>query len=238
MATDALRSKLIDAGRILAGEGQGDYVAGHVSVRTPDEPNRILMKPANIGLDEMTEDNIVTIDLDGEKIAGTAKRHSEVYIHTEIMRARPDVQAVIHTHAMHAVVFSSLGRPLLPVGNDGTFFCDNLPIFAETTDLIVTPARGRAVAACLGPSFALILRNHGIAAAGRSLEEAVWWALKLERACHAQLLAEAAGGPRLVGSPEDAKAKGAWANRTELHESVFGYLSRRYAPRPEAKRGG
>jgi L-fuculose-phosphate aldolase len=150
VATDALRTKLIEAGRVLAGEGQGDYVAGHVTVRSPDDPGRILMKPANIGLDEITLDNIVEVDLDGEKVAGTAKRHSEVFIHTEIMRARPDVQAVIHTHAMHAVVFSSLGRPLLPVGNDGTFFVDNLPVFAETTDLIIDRARGRAVAACLG----------------------------------------------------------------------------------------
>jgi L-fuculose-phosphate aldolase len=170
------------------------------------------------------------VNLEGEKLGGAAKRHSEVFIHTEIMRARPDVQSVVHTHAMHAVVFSSLGRELLAVGNDGTFFAGNLPIFDETTDLITTQVRGRAVAARLGPSMALILRNHGIATAGRTIEEAVWWALKLERACHAQLLAEAAGGPKLVGSTEDIKAKGAWANRTELHESVFAYLSRRYAP--------
>jgi L-fuculose-phosphate aldolase len=229
--TDVLRQKLIEAGRVLAGEGQGDYVAGHVTVRSPEEPNRILMKPANVGLDEITPDNIVTVNLDGEKIDGTPKRHSEVFIHTEIMRARPEVQAVIHTHAMHAVVFSSLGRELLPVGNDGIFFAGNLPIFAETTDLITTQARGRAVATCLGSSMALILRNHGIATAGRTIEEAVWWALKLERACHAQLMAEAVGGPKLVGSAEDTKAKGAWANRTELHESVFAYLSRRYTPK-------
>jgi L-ribulose-5-phosphate 4-epimerase len=229
VSADLLREKLIQAGRVLAGEGQGDYVAGHVTVRSPDEPNVIFMKPANVGLDEITRETIVTVNLEGEKIAGAPKRHSEVFIHTEIMRARPDVQSVIHTHAMHAVVFSSLGKTLLPVGNDGTFFVDNLPIFDESTDLITSQARGRVVATRLGSSMALILRNHGIATAGRTIEEAVWWALKLERACQAQLLAESAGGPKLLGNFEDTKAKGAWANRTELHESVFAYLSRKYA---------
>lgn len=226
--SETLRRKLIDAGRILAGEGQGDYVAGHVTVRDLAAPGTIYMKPANVGLDEITPEGIVTVDLEGKKTAGERKRHNEVYIHTEIMRARPEVAAVVHTHALHAVVFSSLGQPLLPVSNEGTFFHAGLPVFAETTDLITTPERGKAVARTLGEHPVVLLRNHGIATAGRTIEEAVWWALKVERACRAQLMALAAGGPRLFCEPDDTRAKSAWANRTELHEAVFGYLGRRY----------
>src|SRR5437764_8022948 len=143
---NSLKRLLADAGRVLAHEGQGDYVAGHVSLRLPDSPDRFLMKPAGIGLEEMTADNIITVDLDGNKVEGEAGRHNEVFIHSEVLRARPDCNAVIHTHAVYAVVFSSLGKPLLPVSNDGAFFAGGLPVFSETTELIINQARGKAVA--------------------------------------------------------------------------------------------
>jgi L-fuculose-phosphate aldolase len=224
--TEALRKKLTNAGRVLASQDQGDFVAGHVSVRLLDDPHRFLMKPATIGLDEMTPDNIITVDLDGRKIGGTMPRHNEVFIHSEVLRARTDVQAVVHTHAPHAVAFSSLGRELVPVNNEAGYFYRKLPIFSETTDLIVTPERGKAVARCLGPHGAAILRNHGIVAAGRSIEEAVWIALKLERACRVQLLAEWAGGPKLVAEGEDLEQKNRRGSRGDLYTNVFNYLVR------------
>jgi L-fuculose-phosphate aldolase len=224
----ALRERLVDAGRVLALEGQGDYVAGHISVRLPDQPGRFLMKPAGIGIEEMRPDNIITVDLGGRKVDGTMPRHNEVFIHSEVLRARPDVNAVVHTHPIHAVAFSSLGKPLLAVGNDASMFVDNLPIFSETTDLIIDQPRGMAVARCLGRSPALILRNHGIVTAAASIEEAVWVALKLEKACQTQLLAEAAGGPKLVVQGDDLAKKARRSNRGDLHVNVFDYLVRRW----------
>ena len=222
----SLRALLADAGRVLAHEGQGDYVAGHVSLRLPDQPNRFLMKPAGIGLEEMTDENIITVDIEGNKVAGAAERHNEVFIHSEVLRARPDVQAVVHTHAVYAVVFSSLGKPLQAVSNDGAFFANGLPVFSETTELIITKARGSAVARTLGNYGALILRNHGIVTAATTMEEAVWLALKLNQACHIQMMAEWAGGPNLVGEPGEAKAKGAYANRPDIHVNAFNYVLR------------
>ena len=221
------REKLVHAGRILESEGQGDYCMGHATLRLPDAPDRTLMKPGGgMGLEEMTPENIITINLDGEKIAGAHARHNEVFIHSEIMRLRPDVQAVVHTHAPHAVVFSSLGQALQPVGHPGSAFFDALPVFAETTDLIVTPALGQAVARCLGDKQALLLRNHGIVTAGRSIEEAIWLAIMLEKACWMQLVADAAGGAKLVTSPAEARAKQK-INRLENHVNLLNYLVRR-----------
>lgn len=227
--TDALRVKLADAGRVLAMEGHGDYVAGHISVRLPGEPDRFLMKPAGIGIEEMRPDNIITVDLEGRKTDGAMPRHNEVYIHSEVLRARGDVHCVIHSHPMHAVAFSSLGKPLAAVGNSGGYFADGrLPVFSETTDLIVSAERGRAVARCLGGNTALILRNHGIVATGGSIEEAVWTAIKLEKACQLQLLAESAGGPKLLAEGEDLMKKRQRGNRPDLHANTFGYLVRKW----------
>jgi len=227
--TDQLRQMLADAGRVLAMEGHGDYVAGHISVRLPGDAGRFLMKPAGIGIEEMRPDNIITVDIEGRKVDGTMPRHNEVFIHSEVMRARSDVQCVIHSHPMHAVAFSSLDRPLVAVGNSSGYFADGrLPIFSETTDLIISQERGNAVARCLGKNDALILRNHGIVATGGSVEEAVWTAVKLERACQLQLLAEAAGGPKLVAEGEDLGKKRSRGNRPDLHKNTFGYLLRRW----------
>ncbi len=132
MAEDALREKLVDAGRVLVSEDQGDYVAGHVTARLPGGDGRFLMKPAGIGLEEMTPDNIITVDAEGERVGGAMPRHNEVFIHSEILRVRSDIVAVVHTHPAHAVAFSSLGRPLLPVGNDGSFYFENLPAGSYT----------------------------------------------------------------------------------------------------------
>ena len=223
---EALRRKLINAGRVLADQGQGDFVAGHVSVRLPEHKANFLMKPAAIGLEEMSPASIITVDLDGHKVGGPQPRHNEVFIHSEILRARSDVQAVVHTHAFHAVAFSSLGRELAPISNDAGFFYKKLPVFSETTDLIVTPERGRAVAKCLGENSAVLLRNHGIVTVGRSLEEAVWVAVRLERACKCQLMVEAAGGPKLLVDLDALERKNIRGTRPDNYNNVFAYLVR------------
>lgn len=226
--TDTLREKLINAGRVLVDEGQGDYVWGHISARLPDGSGRFLMKPGCIGLEELDADNIITVNIEGEKVAGAWPRHNEVYIHSEVMRARPDINAVLHTHPEHAIAFSSLGKPLAAMSNDGTMFSAGVPVFAETTDLITDQPRGQAVAKCLGAGNALILRNHGIVTAGRSIEEAVFLAIKLERACRIQLLAESAGGPKLFVKDDELKTKRTRTNRSDSQGNAFSYLVRRW----------
>jgi L-fuculose-phosphate aldolase len=228
---DQLSEKLIEGCRILADEGQGDLIWGHVSARASNIPDRILMKPAGIGLEEMAADAVISVGLDGERTAGNRPRHVEVFIHTEIMRARPEIQAVVHTHPPHAVAFSSLCRPLLPVGHEGAMFCDGLPVFDRTSDLIVSADLGQAVAACLDGRNALLLRNHGIVTAGRSIEEAVMTAVLLEKACKVQLLAEQAGGPRATTDPTEARIKRDRIYAPASLQAAFEYCVRRHNAR-------
>ena len=226
--TDKLRAKMIHAGRVLVDEGQGDYVWGHISARLPGDPNKFLMKPGCIGIEEMTDDNVITVNIEGDKVSGEWPRHNEVYIHSEVLRARADVNCVIHTHPEHAIAFSSLGKELQPMSNDGTMFSSGVPIFSETTDLIVNQERGKAVARSLGDKGALILRNHGIVTAGSTIEHAVFLAIKLERACRVQMLAEQAGGPKLFVKEEELAAKRARTNRGDSQGNAFSYLVRRW----------
>jgi L-ribulose-5-phosphate 4-epimerase len=229
MNSQTLAGKLIDGCRVLVDDGQGDLIWGHVTVRHPSDPSRLLMKPAGIGLEELTEADVIEVDLAGGLVAGTKPRHVEVFIHTEIMRARPEVQAVVHTHPPHAVAFSALDRPLLPVSHEGSLFCRGLPVFSHTSDLIVTEELGRMVAGTLSDHNAVLLRNHGIVTAGRSIEEAVMTAIMLEKACRIQMMAEAAGGVRVHTPVEEAMAKRARIYSDESLRLAFDYCVRRHS---------
>src|SRR5260370_6116551 len=112
MTDDDLKRKLILAGKILVAEGQDDFTRGHVSVRLPDDPSRFFMKPHSVGLDELTMENILTIDLDGNVVAGTAPRPIEGYLHSEIFTAQREVQKVGHTHPPYSLALPPTARPL------------------------------------------------------------------------------------------------------------------------------
>ena len=107
-----IKEKMIWAGKVLVNEGQDDFTRGHISFRLPDNPSLFFMKCHSLGLDEITHENILTIDLDGKVVAGTSRRHSEVYIHSEIFKVRPDVHCILHTHPTYSIAWSGTGRPL------------------------------------------------------------------------------------------------------------------------------
>src|SRR5580704_14913661 len=146
MTHDDIKQKLIIAGKILVAEGQDDFTRGHISMRLPDNAALFFMKPHSIGLDEITMDNILTIDLDGKVVAGTARRHSEVYIHSEILKARADVNCVIHTHPPYSIALSATGRPMKGYSQPGALFYDALGTYTDMINLIRTPAMGEGVA--------------------------------------------------------------------------------------------
>lgn len=227
MNSQEARSRLIDAGLVLDAAGQGDLTRGHVSVRVPGDPEHFYMKPHSFGLDEIDQDNMVTCNLAGEKVAGGGRKHSEVYIHSEIYKARPDVHSVIHAHPTHAVAFSATGRPLLPISQPAVAFADGLPSFTAAIDLIRSQSLGAAVAQALGPHKAVLMRNHGTAVVGACLEEAVVLAIMLENACQIQLLAQAGGGIGEMFTAEQVRKLHLDITRAEQYTINFEYLRRR-----------
>ena len=192
-ATQALREKLATACCILGSEGHNDIVYGHMSARSP-VAERFWLKGAGLGLEEIGPTDLVELDLDGNVLTGAAARHLEYPIHSEIYRRRHDVMAVVHTHPFYGTVFGAMHARLLPLTHEGTLFVPpSIPTFTLTADLILTPALGAAVAETLGSHRALFLVNHGIVVVGTGIEEACVTALLLEKACRAQIAAQAAG---------------------------------------------
>ena len=119
-------------------------------------------------------------------------------IHSSIHAARPDVIAAAHSHSVYGKAFSSLGQLLDPLTQDACAFFEDHVLFDEFTGVVNDPSEGRRIAALLGTKKAAILQNHGLLTTGRSVDEACWSFVTMERSAQAQLLAMAAGTPKLI----------------------------------------
>lgn len=212
--------------RILAAAGQGDLIWGHVSCRDADGRG-VWIKSAEWGMEEVTPERVHLVNAEGEVVSGTGPRHSEYPIHTEVMAARPDVNAVVHTHAPHAVALAATGQELRPVSHAANLFVPpEVPRYTETADLILTPELGKSLAAELGNARAVFLVNHGIVAVGDSVESATVAAVVLERACEQQLLTQSFGGWPSWSRPEESHAKREHIYHPRAMRAVWDYLVR------------
>jgi L-fuculose-phosphate aldolase len=222
-----IKQQMVMAGKVLVAEGHDDFTRGHISMRLPDDPKLFFMKPHSMGLDEITVQNILTIDLEGNVVAGTSRRHSEVYIHSEIFKARPDVNCVIHTHPTYSIALSATGRTLKCYSQPGALFHDGLGIYTDTINLIRTHAMGAGVARALGQGRAVLLKNHGVVVTGATIAEAVIGTIMLENGAMVQLLVEAAGDPAPEFSRTDIEKLKADITQPEQFTINFDYLVRR-----------
>src|SRR5438876_383786 len=160
-----LRHELAVANRILANEGIIDAF-GHISARNPTDPNRYFI--ARHRASELVEpSDILEMTLDSESVVPTKMRlYSEMVIHGEIYKARPDVNSVCHHHAPAVLPFCAPGVELVPLFHlGGTLgakvpFWDRRDEFGDTNPLVRTPDGGASHARELGPHFMLLLRRH------------------------------------------------------------------------------
>jgi len=227
MTADEARQKLIDAGRILDEAGQGDLTRGHVSIRVPGDPTHFYMKPHSFGFEEITAENIVLCNLDGEKISGGGRKHSEVYIHSEIFKVRPDVHCILHTHPLYSIVWSGGGRPLKPISQPAALFQNGVGIYKDTINLIRSKEMGAGVARDLGPHSVVMLKNHGIVTAGPSVEEVVIRTIMFENAAQIQMIMEAAGETAPEFPAKDIEQLKHDISRPDQFAVNFDYLVRR-----------
>jgi L-ribulose-5-phosphate 4-epimerase len=199
-AEPELRETVATASRILARLGLVDYM-GHVSGRVPGT-DRVVTKPRHSetirGMDRLSAEQMIVIDLDGDLLEGQDGAAKERFIHTQIYKARPDVLGVVHTHQTLATIFGVVGRPILPILHvEAPLVARGIPIY-PSPELIETPELGDAVARTLGDGAVCHLQGHGIVTAAASVEEATIHAIHLERLARANYLAAQLGTPRII----------------------------------------
>lgn len=202
----ALRKhRLAAALRVFARLGFDIGVAGHITVRDPGDPDLFWVNPFGVAFAHIRPADLLLVDHHGQVAEGDGVLNTAAFrIHAHVHAARPDVVAAAHAHSVHSSAWSAMKRPLLPLTNEGCFFFEDHVVHTDYTGITVEDDKAKAIAADLGPHRAAFLANHGALTVGATVDEAAWWFIALEHACHVQLLAEAAGTPHPV-DPADAR---------------------------------
>jgi ribulose-5-phosphate 4-epimerase/fuculose-1-phosphate aldolase len=215
------RKQRLAAGfRLFARFGYEEGVAGHITARDPERLDHFWVNPFGMPFARISVSDLILVNDEGEVVEGDAGVNRAAFaIHASIHAARPDVVAAAHSHSMYGKSWSTLGRLLDPITQDACAFFEDHAVFDDYTGVVLDPEEGKRIAHALGDTKAVILRNHGLLSAGRSVDEAVWWFVSMDRSCHAQLLAEAAGTPVRI-DPDMARL-----TRSQVGSSVAGYFS-------------
>jgi L-fuculose-phosphate aldolase len=213
---------LAGACRILAREGHESGLAGQVTARGP-KPGTWWTLQFGYGFEEATPARMVLVDDDLRPLEG-GRPNPGVRFHVWVYRNRPDVNAIIHTHAPYACALSCTKSSLRTIHMDSAMLhgCAHL---AEWPGVPVADDEGRIISAALGGAKAILLANHGLLAAGSSVEEATYLAVFFERAARMQLRAMAAGGFQEV-KPELAAEARDFLLQPSIVKGTFAYWAR------------
>jgi len=212
MALAALVDDLVTANHILYNEGVVDGF-GHVSIRHPDDPGRYFLA-RSIAPAVVRREDILEFDLDSNAVdARGARPYLERFIHGEIYRVRPDVQAIVHSHSPSVIPFGATGTTLKPIFHLGGFLGSGTPIFeiresgGDSTDMLIrSPQLGVALAKTLGAASYALMRGHGSVAVGGSLKQVVYRAIYGEVNARLQSQALQLGTVTYLNAAEAASA--------------------------------
>jgi len=188
---DALISTALKAWRFLYRRGFIEGF-GHISARLPDS-DQFLITRHSLG-PKAGADDFLVVDLRGRKLSGRGDLPGEFPIHLEILKARPDVGSVIHYHGMYSTAFTTSEYKLGPIHLMGTLFGRDIPIYPDPR-LVTDERRGQALAKSLGSHRAVLMRAHGAAITGASIEEAVAGAFLFEENAHRACVSAGLGKP-------------------------------------------
>lgn len=208
---DDLRARVAQACRVLGALGLAKGATGHASARLPGT-DRIFIRargPGELGVRFTTVEQIVEVDLDGKLVRRNElglEAPMEVFIHTSIYKARPDVHAVVHVHPLPVVLFTICNKPLQPLYGaydpaSARLAIRGIPTYPRSI-LCDTPERGDELAAAMGGADCCMMRGHGVSTAGINVEEASLTAIHLTNLAEVNYQANLLGDPQPIPQEE------------------------------------
>jgi len=205
------RALLTRAARILADEGHESGLAGQLTARGP-EPGTFWTLPLGLAFDEAEDASWLLIDdtlrvLRGDGSHGIREPNPATRFHLWVYRARADLHAIVHTHPPAASALSAAEVPLIVAHMDATPLWDDTAFLGEWPGLPTADREGEVIAGALGAKHALLLAHHGLLAAGRSVQEATFLAVFMERMARQQIDAAAVGGSKPIDAVEARRAR-------------------------------
>lgn len=225
-----LRQKLALTCRILFDNGHDSGLAGQITART-GTPGQYLTQRLGLGFDEISEDNLLVVDEDLNVLEGDGMPNPANRFHSWVYRARPDVNCIIHTHAVHTAALGMLEQPLVVSHMDNCVLYDDVAFVGNWPGVPVGNEEGELISGALGKKRALMLSHHGLLVAGTTVEEACVLAIAFERAARMQLMAMAAGDIKPI-DPALGQEAHDWILRPKRNTIAFEYYARRALKNP------
>jgi L-ribulose-5-phosphate 4-epimerase len=186
-----LRAEVLDTTRRMVAEGLTLGTGGNVSARDRESGHAVIT-PSAVGYETMREDDLVVVDLDGRVIEGRWKPSNETPMHTIFYRERPEVGAVVHTHAPYASVFAVTGEPI-PLVIMEAALCLGRPVAVAPYCRPATEELGRIALETMGGGVAVVLAQHGLITVGGDLGQAFASSAAAEFSARLTLMARSAG---------------------------------------------
>jgi ribulose-5-phosphate 4-epimerase/fuculose-1-phosphate aldolase len=222
------KQRLAAAFRLFGRFGFDEGVAGHITARDPERIDHFWVNPLGMSFSQIRVRDLLLVNDKGEVVEGTWPVNQAAFvIHSQIHAARPDVVSAAHAHSVHGKAWSALRRPLDPLTQDACAFYRDHALFDDYTGVVLDLEEGKRIAHALGDRKAAILANHGLLTVGRSVDEAAFWFITMERTCQAQLLAESAGSPVHIDDDQAAQtaamvgSRGSgWLSFQPLYDSI------------------
>lgn len=221
----ALAGRVAAACRVLARLELTRAATGHVSARIPGE-DRMLVRargPEEKGVRYTTTEEVIEVDFDGKVVGDAAQglaAPQEIFIHSEIYKARPDVYSVIHMHPPTVVLFTICCKPLLPLYGaydpaGARMAMDGIPTFQRSV-LINNPDLGGQLARAIGNSNVCLMRGHGVTSTGPNVEEAAIAMIRLNDLATINYQCQMLGDPQPIDE-EDQKVIAASKSTVKSH---------------------
>lgn len=194
----ALRVDLAAAYRLVAMYGWDDLVFTHISARIPGAEHHFLINPYGMMFEEITASSLIKVDLNGDKVAESdyPVNPAGFTIHSAVHAAREDAQCVMHTHSINGVAVSAQKEGVLPLSQQSLFVLSSLGYHSYEGVALNEEEKPRLVAD-LGANNFLMLRNHGLLTAGKTIADAFLYMYLFEASCMIQVRA-LAGGKEMV----------------------------------------
>ncbi|KFY79990.1 hypothetical protein V499_01096 [Pseudogymnoascus sp. VKM F-103] len=213
--------------RIFAKMGFADGASGHISLRDPTDLKTFWINPYAVHFGAINVSDLMHVDEDGNCLSETSHKVNTAgfVIHSEIHKARPNINAACHCHSPYGRAWSTFGKPLEMLNQDSCMFYDSLAVYQGFGSPVLAADEGRRVVHALGPTKKNItLQNHGVLTTRGTVAKAAAFFIALERAYHTQLVTDAAAASGLQKryvSNEAAKYTSKTTSNSEVMYAQF-----------------
>lgn len=191
-SVERLAAETAAATRMLVDEEILDY-SGHISTRIPGRDDAFMIQIGSDSRAELLPERILIVDYDGKVLEGDGQPPSEVPLHIEILKARPDINAVLHCHMDLAIAFTMMeGVKLIPMRSRAHRWRSGIPMHGDPSHIKLTE-QAQSVAKALGPHYAVLMRAHGLTLVAESVQALLIDAIHFKENAKAQMQVLQAG---------------------------------------------